>query len=55
MLRMLYLFLRLNPPRMELPLMDENGAPYRERFLTPSLFVIFGIYAVCGLLPFLSA
>lgn len=50
---LLYLFLRVNPPRGELPLSDENGAPYRERWITPAIVVIFAIYFVFGLLPYL--
>lgn len=50
-----YLFLRINPPREELPLMDENGNPYRERFLSPAILIIFVIYVIFGLLPYLIA
>ena len=50
---LLYLFLKENPPKEELPLMDETGKPYRERFLSPSIFMIFAIFAVFGLLPYL--
>lgn len=50
---LLYLFLRHNPPIEDVLLLDENGKPYRERFLSPSIITIFAIYAVCGLLPYL--
>jgi len=51
---LLYLFLKINPPRTELQLMDETGNVYQERFITPAIIVIFVIYAVFGLLPYLS-
>lgn len=50
---LLYLFLRHNPPREDVLLLDENGKPYRERFFSHSIITIFAIYAVCGLLPYL--
>ncbi len=50
---LLYLFLRINPPKGEFTLMDETGKPYQERFLTPTIITIFAIYAVFGLLPYL--
>lgn len=50
---LLYLFLRINPPKGEFTLMDENGKPYQERFLSPTIITIFAIYAVFGLLPYL--
>ena len=50
---LLYLFLKVNPPKTELLLMDENGFPYRERFITPSILLIFGIYILFGLVPYL--
>ena len=37
---LLYLFLKANPPREELLLLDENGSPYRERFLSPAIITI---------------
>jgi len=52
---LLYLFLRLNPPRVEPELIDEAGNPYRERFLTPAMIGIFLLYIVCGIIPYLSA
>lgn len=51
---LLYLFLRINPPKEELPLFDENEKPYRERFLSPSLIIILAIYVIFGLLPYLT-
>lgn len=50
----LFLFLKLNPPRAELQLMDESGNIYKERFLTPAIIVIFVLYAVFGVFPYLS-
>lgn len=49
---LLYLLFRLNPPRAEVPLLAEDGAPYRERFLTPALLAAFLVYALFGLLPY---
>jgi len=51
---LLYLFLKINPPKAELQLMDESGRVYKERFLTPSMIVIFLLYAAFGLFPYLS-
>ena len=51
---LLYLFLKINPPKAELQLMDESGQVYKERFLTPSMIVIFLLYAAFGLFPYLS-
>ena len=50
-----YLFLKVNPAREELVLMDENGKPYRERFLSPAIITIFAIFVVFGLLPYVMA
>ena len=50
---LLYLFLKINPPETELELMDENGNAYTERFLTPSMLIIFGMFLVFGVLPYL--
>lgn len=50
---LLYLFLKINPPREEVVLMDENGNVYKERFLTPSMIGIFVLYLLFGLLPYL--
>ena len=49
---LLYLFLKINPPKAELSLMDENGEAYTERFLTPSMLAIFLLYIAFGLLPY---
>ena len=49
---LLYLFLKINPPKAELSLMDENGEVYTERFLTPSMLAIFLLYIAFGLLPY---
>lgn len=50
---LLYLFLKVNPVREDILLMDENGKPYRERFLSPAIITIFAIFVVFGLLPYL--
>ncbi|MBQ2879472.1 MAG: CPBP family intramembrane metalloprotease [Anaerotignum sp.] len=52
---LLYLFLRLNPTKVEPELVDEAGNPYRERFLTPSMVGIFILYILCGIIPYLSS
>lgn len=52
---LLYLFLKANPPGEELLLLDENGSPYRERFLSPAIITIFAIFIVFGLLPYIMA
>ena len=52
---LLYLFLKANPPREELLLLDETGSPYRERFLSPAIITIFAIFIVFGLLPYVMA
>lgn len=49
---LLFLFLKINPPKAELQLLDENGKAYQERFLTPSMLVIFLLYIAFGLLPY---
>ncbi|MBQ7103003.1 MAG: CPBP family intramembrane metalloprotease [Anaerotignum sp.] len=51
---LLFLFLKINPPRAELQLMDESGNVYSERFITPAIIVIFVLYAAFGLFPYLS-
>ena len=52
---LLYLFLKTNPPGENLLLLDENGSPYRERFLSPAIITIFAIFIVFGLLPYVMA
>ena len=52
---LLYAFLKINPPRTEILLTDENGQVYREPFITPSLILIFLLYIGCGILPYLSS
>ncbi|MDO4531189.1 MAG: CPBP family intramembrane metalloprotease [Bacillota bacterium] len=49
---LLLLFLKINPPREELPLVDETGAPYRERMLSPALIGIFLIFFLLAVLPY---
>ena len=51
---LLFLLLKLNPPKAELQLTNEDGNPYQERFLTPSIIVIFIFYAAFGLLPYIT-
>ena len=51
---LLFIFLKINPPKAELQLMDESGNVYSERFITPSIVVIFLLYAAFGLFPYLS-
>lgn len=50
---LLYLFLKINPPKTELQLMDESGNVYQERFLTLSILLIFLLYAGIGVFPYL--
>lgn len=50
---LLYLFLKINPPKADLQLTDEHGNVYKERFVTPSIATIFGIYVLCGILPYI--
>lgn len=51
---LLLIFLKVNPPRTELQLMDESGNCYRERFLSPAVIMIFILYAAFGILPYLT-
>ena len=51
---LLYLFLKINPPKADLQLMDEEGNVYKENFITPSLILIFLLYIGCGILPYLN-
>lgn len=51
---LLYLFLKINPPRTELELTDENGQAYTESFITPAMIGIFIMYIICGVIPFIS-
>ena len=51
---LLYLFLKINPPKADLQLTDERGQVYTERFLTPALIAIFILYAAFGIFPYLS-
>lgn len=50
---LLFLFLKINPPKADLQLMDESGQVYTERFITPSMAVIFLLYIAFGILPYL--
>lgn len=52
---LLYIFLKINPPRTELELTDENGQVYTERFITPAMIGIFVLYIVCGIIPYLKS
>ena len=49
-----YLFLKINPPRNDFELMDENGKVYTEKVLTPSMVLIILLYIGCGILPYLN-
>lgn len=51
---LLRIFLKINPPRVEPVLLDENGDVYTERFFTPAVAAIFVIYFVFGIWPYLS-
>lgn len=51
---LLYIFLKINPPKADLQLTDENGEVYKESFLSPSIICIFLLYIVCGILPYLN-
>lgn len=48
---LLYLFLKINPAPAEPMLLQEDGTPYRERFLTPAMVVVFLTYLLFGILP----
>lgn len=49
-----YLFCKINPPKADLVLTDENGVPYRERLFYPETIMILALYLYFGLLPYLS-
>ena len=49
-----YLFLKINPPRNDFELMDENGKVYTEKVLTPSMVLIILLYIGCGIIPYLN-
>ena len=49
-----YLFLKINPPRNDFELMDENGNVYTEKILTPSMVLILLLYIGCGIIPYLN-
>ena len=49
-----YLFLKINPPRDDFELMDENGKIYTEKVLTPSMVLIILLYIGCGIIPYLN-
>ena len=51
---LLYIFLKINPPRAEIQLMDETGTVYKESFLSPAMIGIFLLYIGCGILPYLK-
>ena len=51
---LLYIFLKINPPKADLQLTDENGEVYKESFLSPSIICIFLLYIACGILPYLN-
>ncbi|MBQ2412920.1 MAG: CPBP family intramembrane metalloprotease [Anaerotignum sp.] len=49
-----YLFLKINPPKNDFELMDENGKVYTEKILTPSMVLIILLYIGCGIIPYLN-
>lgn len=50
---LLYLFLKVNPEETEVALMDaDDGVFYEERFLTPSIYLIFALFILMGVLPY---
>ena len=51
---LLYIFLKINPPREEIQLVDETGKVYQEKFLSPAMIGIFLLYIGCGILPYLK-
>ena len=51
---LLYIFLKSNPPKADLQLTDENGEIYRESILSPSIVLIFILYIICGILPYIK-
>ena len=51
---LLYIFLKINPPRAEIQLVDETGEVYQEKFLSPAMIGIFLLYIGCGILPYLK-
>lgn len=50
---LLYLFLKVNPAVPEVPLLCEDGSPYREHFLTPAMVIVLLLYFLLGILPYL--
>ena len=52
---LLFLFLKVNPPKVELELINEDGEVYQESLLSPALIGIFILYFIGGILPYLSA
>jgi len=51
---LLFAFLKGNPPKADLQLMDESGRIYSERVLTPAMLLIFLIFIVYGILPYIN-
>ncbi len=49
-----YLLFRLNPPKAEIPLLAEDGKPYREGLLSMPFIALCTIYVAFGLLPYLT-
>ncbi len=51
---LLHLFCKINLPKADLVLTDENGMPYRERLFYPETLVVLVLYLYFGLLPYFS-
>lgn len=53
---LLYLFLKVNPEETDFSFTDaDTGTFYEERFLTPSIYLIFILFIVMGVLPYFFA
>lgn len=52
---LLYLFLKVNPEETDFTFTDADNteAAYEERFLTPSIYLIFLLFIVVGFLPYI--
>lgn len=52
---LLYLFLKVNPEETDFTFTDADNteAVYEERFLTPSIYLIFLLFIVVGVLPYI--
>lgn len=51
---LLYLFLKVNPEETDFSFTDaDKGTFYEERFLTPSIYLVFVLFLIMGVLPYL--